>query len=187
MKIFSLAQSFRTLLPKSLVKSSKDQPPLENLIRRFFKRDGVTLLDDIAGNDGTIVGGHTIPANEFIDDSSFYVRLFTTGQVTAEYAFFDKSDATIWKNDVRTSGHYDAGNPGDWHSSELDQQFIYDNIEDAYKYQVWVKDNTDIFLYSAPLTGVDVCKAKHYVDLGEVYSGLLPIGLLLCGTDTLEI
>jgi len=89
-----------------------------------------------------------------------------------EILFFDKSDSAIWKQPVRDSIHYNSNNPFEWHSSERNQQFLYDNIQDAYKYQLWIKIQNnqmkDFFLYSAPLEGENICKAKKYVDLGEI-------------------
>jgi len=53
----------------------------------------------------------------------------------------DKSDVTIWSADVRSSAHYDSGNPRDWHSAELTLDFIATNINPTYKNRIFVCDN----------------------------------------------
>ena len=136
---------------------------------RVNKSDGSIIPNNALGQAAyPIVDGDTfIGGTSFINDSDFLVRLFESGQVDIEHAFFDKSNALIWKDDVRNSIYYDASNTGLWHPSELVQSELYANIQDAYKYQFWSRVVSerfkDIFLYDAPLGLEDAIKAGKYV------------------------
>jgi hypothetical protein len=78
----------------------------------------------------------------------------------------------IWKDAVRASIYYDSSDTGVWNQKELTQQFIYDNIQDAYKYHWWIKlvlnQYKDLFFYNTALVGDDIGKALKYV--GDNYS-----------------
>lgn len=91
-----------------------------------------------------------------------------------EILFFDKSNTAIWKDSVRVGAHYDADNTFIWHSSELLQPAIYENIQDAYKYHLWSKLTSnftqfkDLFFYNTALSDpYEICKTKAYVGIGE--------------------
>ncbi len=98
--------------------------------------------------------------------------MYESGDTDAAKTFFDKSDTLIWKDDVRSSIYYDSDNTGDWHVSELEQEYLYEKVQDAYKYQLWSKISNngtfkDIFLYGSQLTGDDINSAIKYVGVEE--------------------
>lgn len=90
-----------------------------------------------------------------------------------EILFFDKSNTLIWKDAVRASDYFNGDNPFLWHSSELTQEFIYNNIQDDYKYMWWnrIINNQfeDLFFFGTARTGAAICLTKNYVQLGEEY------------------
>ena len=106
-----------------------------------------------------IVSGDTfIAGGGMMNLTDCLVRLYEVGDTDPAKLFFNKSDRLIWK----------TGTGGDWHTSELTQQWIYDNIQDTYKYQLWSKVNSlgifkDIFLYPISLGIEDAVKAGKYV------------------------
>ena len=58
----------------------------------------------------------------------------------------DKSNVNIWSSDIRASVHYDSAHKGDWHSSELVQAYLDDNINPTYKNRIFVADNNTTFI-----------------------------------------
>ena len=67
--------------------------------------------------------------------------------------------------------YYDVADTGLWHSSELTQQFIYENIQDAEKYKWWIRlisnQYKDLFFYTTALAGGDITKAEDYTGVPE--------------------
>lgn len=161
--------------------SRKFIPNLESVGRRFLGLTGTTeMVDIIAGRNASIIS--------YTSESDFLADMNPIDDVVdTEYLFFDKSNVLIWKDEVRGSIYYDSLNPYNWHSSELTQQFIYDNIQDAEKYKWWSKEVSgsfkDLFLYNTALEGSDICPAKNYVGLGEVYD-VADAHLIACSIDT---
>lgn len=96
------------------------------------------------------------------------LKIISLKELVIEYAFFDKSNTVIWKNEVRASDYYDSDNPFNWHYLELTQEFIDANIEDAYKDRLFNKitDNQwrDIFLYLNSLTGDNLTEVRNYLE-----------------------
>lgn len=52
-------------------------------------------------------------------------------------AFFDRSNATIWKDAARL-GYYDSSNKKDFHISELNQKTLYDWLNDGYRGMIYI-------------------------------------------------
>lgn len=132
------------------------------------------------------IGDTLIPAGW--NTSPHKVRLFTAGDLDDEYKFFDKDNDLIWKQAVRDSVNYFSDDTGLWDVSELTQEYIYENIQDAYKYQFWIKIRgglfKDIILYPSPLTGDDICTTKRYIGVGEVIEDLTGLeNYQLCNND----
>jgi hypothetical protein len=128
----------------------------------------------------TLVDGDTeIKASAFLNNTPFMVDMKKDNLATIpSVAIFDKSNTAIWKDAVRTGVYYDSTNPFNWHYSELNQAFLYENIQDAHKYKIWNRINQrslqwkDFFIYDTALTGADICKAKDYVGVGENYESV---------------
>lgn len=118
-----------------------------------------------------IAGDIEIKPSKFLNNSPFIVD-FLQGDSSAPYAYFDRSNPDIWKGFVRTGPYYDILNKYRFHSSELLQSYLYNNIEDNYKYRFWNRTRNnkifDLFLYSSK--PVNICKVKSYVGIGEEYS-----------------
>lgn len=58
-------------------------------------------------------------------------------------AIWDKSNAGIWDDDVRSSVYYDAANPFRWHSSELNVTFFEAHAVGEYQNRVYAKKILD--------------------------------------------
>lgn len=104
----------------------------------------------------------------------------------AEVAFFDRSNTAIWSDMAANSKYYDVITPHIWHTSEMNQENIFTYCLDKYK--LWCKKLgevfKDIFLYNTALTGINICKAKKYVNVGEVIE--IPAeDHIMCDKDTL--
>lgn len=138
-------------------------------------------------------GDTFIYGTSFMNATPWKVRLFTAGQVEDEYFFFDKSNASLWKDEVRASDNYVLTDTGLFDSSEIQQQWIYDNVMDGYKYQWWSRVNSnftihnDLFFYGIALTGSNICEAKKYVKLGETITDLTGMeSEFLCNNDVFK-
>ena len=77
----------------------------------------------------------------------------------------DKSKVDIWSADVRSSVYYDSSNPRDWHSSELIQEYLDDNINPTYKNRVFVADNNTTFVKDGSDWVMD--GADYVVEFGD--------------------
>lgn len=56
-------------------------------------------------------------------------------------SIWDRSSATVWKDECRAASDYDAGNPTDWNVFNLNALQLYEWLEDDYKYILGVKFN----------------------------------------------
>ena len=77
----------------------------------------------------------------------------------------DKSDVGIWSADIRASVHYDSLNKNDWHSSELVQAYLDDNINPTYKNRIFVADNNTTFIKDGSSFITD--SGAYVVELGD--------------------
>lgn len=138
---------------------------------------------DILLPDDILINGST-----FINQTPFKLKLFESPQINYAYSFFDKSDNTIWGDNVRLADTYDSNNSGVLDFTELIPQYGYNNIIPPYKYRFWSRiiDNgyEDILLYNINLSNENICYMKNYVTVGEMYSSLLD-GMVLCDNDIL--
>lgn len=149
------------------------------------KEDGSPAYD-ASGEFDQVINGTT-----FLNKTPFAIDFHDTNsdQTPFEVSFFDKSNVSIWSSNIRSSKYYNNSNPFIWHSSELTQQFIYENVMDAYKYHLWSKlinEFTlfkDIFFYNTALSdNVEICKTKTYVRVGEK-DDLIEGSDVFCKTD----
>jgi len=127
---------------------------------------------------GLGVGGEFVP--RLADDSGFPVavteeHLAGFNNMPESYFEFatsvggdnimDKSNVAIWSADIRASVHYDSENPNRWHSSELVQAYLDDNIAPAYKNRIFVADNNTTWLKDGGSWLVD--GDDYLVELGD--------------------
>lgn len=149
------------------------------------KEDGSPAYDS-SGEFDEVINGTT-----FLNKTPFAIDFHdaNSDQTPFEVSFFDKSNVSIWSSNIRSSKYYNNSNPFIWHSSELTQQFIYENVMDAYKYHLWSKlinEFTlfkDIFFYNTALSdNVEICKTKTYVRVGEK-DDLIEGSDVFCKTD----
>lgn len=154
------------------------KPPVPSgLGRRFRKRELTSLIDEITGKNAIVTGN---PTDDMLNalDTGVTVDFQNLEPSLLEYKIFNKSDRTIWKAS--------AGSGTVWQMNQLNQEFIYDNIQDAYKYILWIKVSNniikDILMYSNALTGDDVCIAKNYVGVGETLD-IIEGNTLICKKD----
>jgi hypothetical protein len=110
------------------------------------------------------VGGLRLPPTKFLNTSP--AKLDFTGDLV-----MDKSNNVVWKPSIMVGDNYDPLKTSVWDISEMNQQFIYDHIQDDYRYIFWVKKTgeliKDIFIYNTAKVGIATCKAKRFVKLGE--------------------
>ena len=136
------------------------------------------LLDDEFGDE-------FIKGTSFLNRTPFKIDFLHVAAIQ-EYNFFDKSDVTIWGDEVRSSNNYDITNPYLWDMAELNQTYIYNNC--LVKYQYWFKIVNsaieDILLYNESLEDKDVCKMKYYTSKWEDLSTLFD-DIVLCDKDNL--
>lgn len=141
---------------------------------------------DASGEFDQVING-----TSFLNKTPFAIDFHdaNSNQTPFEVSFFDKSNVSIWSDNIRSSKYYNNSNPFIWHSSELTQQFIYENVMDAYKYHLWSKlinEFTlfkDIFFYNTALSdNVEICKTKTYVRVGEK-DDLIQGSDVFCKTD----
>jgi len=112
-------------------------------------------------------GQIAIPAApNYLNTTPFGITLFTEGQTNLEYAFFDKSDATIWDDFVRASDNYDSDNTGVWDSTELNQEFINEHCLLSSKYEIDIINNVIKNITLKDSSSVVVSNLKKYVRLG---------------------
>lgn len=150
----------------NVIESFEQNGSLHLIEKGCIKRESEILPNNNQGLpiEPLIEGDTLIESSSFINNTPFQLQLFESGQTDPEYSFFNKDNIAIWEG---------LSGGGIWSNEELTQQFIYDNIQNAEKYKLWIKrigNNTqikDLFLYSEALEDENIDKAKIYVGVQE--------------------
>jgi hypothetical protein len=94
----------------------------------------------------------------------------------ASGSIWDRSDTDVWSDDCRSASDYDAGNPTDWHISNINALQLYEWLNNDYKYILGCKfdpNSVDIderltleelFTFPANLTENEMHKVWKYTN-----------------------
>jgi len=129
---------------------------IKNLVVREV---AIPRLADNSGFPVTVAEEHLAGTWNNMPES--YFRFPTT--LTLD--IMDKSDVGIWSATIRASVHYDSSNKNDWHSSELVQAYLDDNINPTYKNRIFVADNNTTFIKDGSSFITD--SGAYVVELGD--------------------
>lgn len=91
------------------------------------KVDGTELAKAITGYVKSVVQEGNLTDHNLADSKMRFVN-----------AFFDRSNATIWKDDARL-GYYDAANTKDFHQSEINFKTLIGWLNDGYAARLYPK------------------------------------------------